>query len=33
MPDPKSIEWLDCGHWDFMPQGVEPIWPFLESKL
>lgn len=33
MPDPKSIEWLDCGHWDFMPQGVEPIWPFLESRL
>ena len=33
MPDPKSIVWLDCGHWDFMPQGVEPIWPFLESRL
>ncbi len=33
MLDPKSIEGLDCGHWDFMPQGVEPIWPYLESKL
>ena len=33
MPEPKMIEWLECGHWDFMPQGLQPIWPFLESSL
>jgi dienelactone hydrolase len=33
MPEPKRIEWFECGHWDFMPQGLGPIWPFLESTL
>jgi dienelactone hydrolase len=33
MPEPKQIEWFECGHWDFMPQGLDPIWPFLESTL
>ncbi len=31
--DPKAIQWLDCGHFDFWPQGLAPIWPFLESHL
>ena len=33
MPEPREIAWLDCGHWDFMPQGLAPIWPFLEANL
>ena len=33
MPEPRTIEWFECGHWDFMPQGLGPIWPFLEVSL
>lgn len=33
MAEPKRIVWLECGHWDFMPQGLAPIWPFLEQQL
>ncbi len=33
MPEPKQIEWLECGHWDFMPQGLAPVWPFLDQQL
>lgn len=33
LPGPKEIVWLPCGHWDFMPQGIEPVGPFLERSL
>ena len=31
MPEPKRLEWQPCGHWDFMPQGLAPVWPFLHQ--
>ena len=31
MPEPKRLEWLPCGRWDFMPQGLAPVWPFLQQ--
>ncbi len=31
--EPRAIAWQACGHWDFWPQGLEPIWPFLEAHL
>ena len=33
MPEPKEVVWLDRGHWDFMPRGLAPVWPFLEANL
>ena len=33
LPEPREIVWLPCGHWDFMPQGIEPVGPFLERAL
>lgn len=33
LADPKEIVWLPCGHWDFMPQGIAPVGPFLERTL
>jgi len=33
MPDPREIVWGAYGHWDFMPQGLPPVWPFLERHL
>ena len=33
LAEPKQIEWLPCGHWDFMPRGLAPIWPFFEEQL
>ena len=33
LDDPKELVWLPCGHWDFMPQGVAPVGPFLERAL
>ena len=33
MPEPREIVWGPYGHWDFMPQGLEPVWPFLERHL
>lgn len=33
MPEPREIEWGAYGHWDFMPQGLPPVWPFLERHL
>ena len=31
--EPRAIEWLDCGHFDYYPQGLAPIWPWLERNL
>jgi len=33
LSDPKDLVWLPCGHWDFMPQGIQPVGPFLEREL
>ena len=33
LPEPREIVWLPCGHWDFMPQGIAPLAPFLERHL
>ncbi len=33
LSEPKELVWLPCGHWDFMPQGVAPVGPFLERAL
>lgn len=33
LSEPKEIVWLPCGHWDFMPQGIRPVGPFLEQRL
>jgi fermentation-respiration switch protein FrsA (DUF1100 family) len=33
MPEPREIAWGAYGHWDFMPQGLAPVWPFLERHL
>ena len=30
---PRQITWLQCGHWDFWPDGLKPIWPFLSEHL
>ena len=33
LADPRELVWLPCGHWDFMPQGIQPVTPFLEQTL
>ena len=33
LSEPRELVWLPCGHWDFMPQGIEPVGPFLERTL
>jgi len=33
MPEPRALTWVECGHWDFMPQGLSPVWPWLEQHL
>ena len=33
LSEPKELVWLPCGHWDFMPQGIQPVGPFLEREL
>lgn len=33
LSDPRDLVWLPCGHWDFMPQGITPVGPFLEQHL
>ncbi|MCY3558750.1 MAG: hypothetical protein OXH13_08915 [Chloroflexi bacterium] len=33
LSEPRELVWLPCGHWDFMPQGVQPVGPFLEREL
>ena len=33
LSEPRELVWLPCGHWDFMPQGVQPVGPFLERTL
>ncbi len=33
LSEPRELVWLPCGHWDFMPQGVQPVGPFLEKHL
>ena len=33
LEEPREIVWLPCGHWDFMPQGIAPVGPFLERTL
>ncbi len=33
LAEPRELVWLPCGHWDFMPQGIEPVAPFLEREL
>ena len=33
LSEPRELVWLPCGHWDFMPQGIKPVGPFLEREL
>lgn len=33
LSEPRELVWLSCGHWDFMPQGIQPVGPFLERQL
>jgi len=33
LAEPRELVWLPCGHWDFMPQGIAPVGPFLERTL
>ncbi len=33
LSEPRELVWLPCGHWDFMPQGIRPVGPFLERQL
>ena len=33
LSEPRELVWLPCGHWDFMPQGIKPVGPFLERAL
>ncbi len=33
LSEPRELVWLPCGHWDFMPQGIAPVGPFLERTL
>ena len=33
LTEPKELVWQPCGHWDFMPQGIAPVGPFLERTL
>ena len=33
LAEPREIVWIPCGHWDFMPQGITPVGPFLERSL
>ena len=33
LSEPRELVWLPCGHWDFMPQGIQPVGPFLERAL
>ena len=33
LSEPRELVWLACGHWDFMPQGIKPVGPFLEQHL
>ena len=33
MPEPREIAWGPYGHWDFMPAGLAPLWPFFERHL
>ena len=33
LSEPRELVWLPCGHWDFMPQGIKPVGPFLEQHL
>ena len=33
LAEPRELVWLPCGHWDFMPQGIKPVGPFLERTL
>ncbi len=33
LSEPRELVWLPCGHWDFMPQGIRPVGPFLERTL
>ena len=33
LSEPRELVWLPCGHWDFMPQGIGPVGPFLEQRL
>ena len=33
LSEPRELVWLPCGHWDFMPQGIKPVGPFLERTL
>ena len=33
LSEPRELVWLPCGHWDFMPQGIQPVGPFLERTL
>lgn len=33
LSEPRELVWLPCGHWDFMPQGIQPVGPFLERHL
>lgn len=33
LSEPRELVWLPCGHWDFMPQGIAPVGPFLERSL
>ncbi len=33
LSEPKELAWMPCGHWDFMPQGIAPVGPFLERAL
>ena len=33
LSEPRELVWLPCGHWDFMPQGIKPVGPFLERNL
>ena len=33
LSEPRELVWLPCGHWDFMPQGIAPVGPFLDQHL
>ena len=33
LSEPRELVWLPCGHWDFMPRGIQPVGPFLERHL
>ena len=33
LAEPKQIDWVPTGHWDFMPAGMGSVWPFLAGHV